>query len=198
MTAGVYEMHNESVFSCRCATPSKFGKIAALILYPGIGLIAGLAGIYLCINLSLSEDMLQQRGIFLPAIIVAFSISVFMLWLSTICYNFETKKCIVHKNGITIVGRKEIFYNWNDMHGIVIAAYGAAANKQIYQKVLCCFLTPPSPNILHKICSSYIWGASHAKEVIIIDFESPAVKEIYVNYPQEIGDCRKEQLGRFS
>ena len=185
-------------FPCRCTFSSKFGKIAAFSLYPGIGLAAGAAGIHLCADLVFQSNELSRGGVVLVCvgILLAFSVAAFCFWLSVICGGFECRKCMVDAQGITVIGpgRSQTFYKWDALYGVGIAAYGASASRQRYQKVLCCFLTPPGPGTLRRICDSYVWGAGHTKDVLILDLESSAAAEIRARYPGKIVDHRKAQL----
>ena len=176
---------------CRYTPISRFGRYSALFFYPVIGIICIAAGIWALIDSVMSG---QFGSMTICCMVLVSGISFLMFALSFWFYRFESRKFLVSIEGISVSDKGKSFYRWDEVHGVTISAFAAAASLQNYQTVICVFLKPETETILRKILRSYIYGARHRDQVLIIDYSSAMLDKIASVYPGTILDCRKEQL----
>lgn len=181
---------------CRYTVTSKLGLFSAILLYPAIGLVVLIVGVYILSDICISQKQMNL-SIMVELFIsfVAFCISFLLFYLSIKCYIMESRKYAITPTGVVINNFGQACYSWDAICEIAIIAYAASASLQNYQTVICCFLKPPNQYVLSRLLKSYVYGAINTDKFVIIDYHPNTLDKIRDNYPRVIVDYREKQLG---
>ena len=146
-------------------------------------------------NIFSSGSSIREILVFLFICIACCGISGSLFWFAVCSFLMENRKYTLDEFGVRVKGRKETFYKWEDIHEIIIAAYAASASLQIYETVICVCFQPKPDGFPKRILHSYIYGVTHQKEFLIIDYDPETKEKIDNLYHGSITDIRKMQLG---
>lgn len=179
---------------CRTSVDSRFGRCAALILYPTVALFL-LAALTLATISTFQRSKVHAVDYLWLLItgILAVSILALLLRISVCCYRMESKEIAISKDGFAIKGQPDKQYIWPQIHGVGIIAFAANASGQRYQKQICIFLHPIDDSSLKKLYRSYLYGAFHEKYFILMDYNASTVAILADECMQIVADYRSKQ-----
>ena len=181
---------------CRHSAHGKLGRFSAKIIYPIPAVICSLMAMYLlCMAIPINYN---GKWILLIYVLISLAVAWMLVRMSVYCYRMESQKFSITDAGINLLSmRRTSSFTWDQIYEVAIVAYAASASRQIYQTVICCFIQPRSGVFLRKILCSYLYGAKHTDDFVIIDYDPAIIEEISARYPKEIADYRSEQLSHF-
>lgn len=181
---------------CCNSKKSKFARFSSLYIIPFFIIILTGVGI-LSIILGIIDISQLAKSLYSSLIISQFVVLLIIYGYKS--YLFETRKFCITNNGI-VFGNKNNknnkLYTWGEIVDIYVIAFAATTPiSQNYETVICCFFKPPQKDFLSKILCSYIFGIENYKNFAIIDYDQKTLDKLKENYPKEIVDYRRKQLG---
>ena len=108
----------------------------------------------------------------------------------------NTTRYRVAEQGIEVGGplRRTKLYNWDQIHGIGVYAYGANAGLNGYFSAICVFLKPIPGGFSELALKASLISGKWARRMIRIDYSAVALHELSEAYPGEIHDYRQGQI----
>lgn len=186
---------NKAMNYCRRGPTRFVSFLVALFLFPAVGFVTMIAGIYVFIA-GIMENTISHVPNIIQIVVSSCSLGIsFILFnLSIKWFSMENRKYSINAKGIRIKDNRERFYSWDQISEVAIVVYAASASLQNYQTVICCLFRPRTKDFLRRILHSYLYGVMNQDNFVIIDYEPSIIEELSNVYPDIIADYRKQQL----
>lgn len=130
------------------------------------------------------------------ASIFSLSIGIFLLWFGNKESSFELRKYSITSEGLYLGNKQKAFYSWDQIYEIGVFYFDAASSLQVYDKVICCSLSPPPVNfkqiLFHNSC---IYAQRNQSKFIVIDYDEETIYALSKAYQKNIFDYTTGMTG---
>lgn len=166
------------------------GWVSVFIMMP-VGVLLPITGIWCLLDLYIfSAAFPIATGLFY-IFFAAFAIAtgLFFVWLGAIESSFQLRKYSITVEGFYPGKRKNAFYTWEQICEIGIFPFDAAASLEVYDRVICVFLTTPDENIKEKLFRNRrSYAQRNQDKFVIMDYDEKIMGVLSTVYPKDIVD----------
>ena len=162
------------------------GRLGSIfIIIPG-GVILVCCSFYVFVD-TIANFSYGWLGIICSVIFLLMGLLVLLIGVKG--YSFESRKYLITKEGLYLNDRKNPFVAWDQLNGIGIYPFGTTASLQVYDKVICFFLSPCSENFFNNFFKDTRFFAERNQDkFVVIDYDEAIIKALSAVYQKDIID----------